>query len=142
MESLFGAPRKWAGRRGTLEGIAQKLEAGHSVRVFTDRFVSPSYVDDVAAATRHLIESHAEPGLYHCVNTGWASWRDVALETARLLGVEPRLEPVTLEQVKLRASRPKFCALSNAKLAAAGFTMPTWQDALARWVAARGPLTA
>jgi len=137
VESLFGAPRHWNGRRGTIDRLVDGLERGESVKVFTDRFVSPSYVEDVAAATRHLIERSAAPGLYHCVNTGWASWHDLALEIARILGVEPRLEPVRLDQARLRASRPRFCALSNAKLAAAGFTMPTWQDALARWIAAR-----
>jgi dTDP-4-dehydrorhamnose reductase len=39
--------------------------------------------------------------------------------------------------VKMTASRPRFCALSTDKIAAAGFPMPTWQDAVARWLAAR-----
>jgi hypothetical protein len=30
--------------------------------------------------------------------------------------------------------------LSNRKLAAAGFAMPAWQDALRRWLAVRRPL--
>ena len=34
----------------------------------------------------------------------------------------------------LRAARPLYCALSNEKLRAAGIEMPTWQDALARYV--------
>jgi dTDP-4-dehydrorhamnose reductase len=47
-----------------------------------------------------------------------------------------RLVPVRMADVKLRASRPQYCALSNAKLAAVGISMPPWQDALARYVAA------
>jgi len=42
---------------------------------------------------------------------------------------------VNLADVKLVARRPLYCALSNAKLAAAGFALPSWQDALARYVA-------
>ncbi len=34
----------------------------------------------------------------------------------------------------LLAPRPKFAALSNAKLALCGIEMPTWQDALGRHV--------
>jgi dTDP-4-dehydrorhamnose reductase len=34
--------------------------------------------------------------------------------------------------VPLPAPRPRFCALSNEKLQAAGVVMPTWQEALAR----------
>ena len=137
VESLFGSPRGWAGRRGTMDAIVDGLEQGREVRVFTDRVVSPSYVHDVAAATRHLVESGASPGLYHCVNSGFATWHDVALEAARLLGVAPRLQPITMDQVTLKAQRPKFCALANRKLAAAGFAMPPWQDALARWLGSR-----
>ena len=39
--------------------------------------------------------------------------------------------------VRFAAARPMFCALSNRKLAATGFLMPTWQDALHRWLASR-----
>lgn len=137
VESLFGTPRDWTGRRSTLEGLASQLEVGKSVKVFTDRIVSPSYVADVAAATRHLLTSGARPGLYHCVNTGHATWYEVAQETAGLLGVPARLEPTTTGAVRLKAPRPRYCALDNGKLAAAGFRMPSWQDAVRRWVASR-----
>ena len=130
VESLFGVAARVDGRRGTLDGIVDGLEQGREVRVFTDRVVSPSYVDDVAAATRHLIESGAAPGLYHCVNSGWATWYDVAARRPGCWVCRPRLVPVTLDEVTLKAPRPRYCALSNQKLADAGFAMPSWQDAL------------
>jgi dTDP-4-dehydrorhamnose reductase len=34
----------------------------------------------------------------------------------------------------MRAKRPQFAALSNAKLARAGYAMPAWQDAIARYL--------
>jgi dTDP-4-dehydrorhamnose reductase len=138
VESLFGMTRGWAGRRGTFDYIANGLEQGSAVKVFTDRVVSPSYVPDIAAATRHLLETSAASGLYHCVNGGAATWEQVARELARVMRIEPTLEPVTMEQVQLKASRPRFCALANDKLTAAGYRMPSWQDAVARWVAVRG----
>jgi dTDP-4-dehydrorhamnose reductase len=76
--------------------------------------------------------------MYHCVNSGYGTWREVALEVARIMGVTPRLKLVTMDEVSLAAARPRFCALSNRKLAAAGFAMPPWQDALQRWLGARG----
>ena len=66
-----------------------------------------------------------------------ASWEQVALEAARQLDVAPRLKRLTTAEVTFVAARPRFCALSNQKLAAAGFTMPSWQDALRRWLASR-----
>jgi dTDP-4-dehydrorhamnose reductase len=130
VESLFGA--RGSGRRSSLDAIVAGIQAGASVPVFTDRTVSPAYVFDIAAATHALIRTGAAAGLYHCVNSGACSWHDIATEAARLLGREPRLAPVTLESVELRARRPKFSALDNTKLRALGIVMPTWQDALAR----------
>ncbi len=137
VESLFGALAGWRGRPGSLDTIIEGLEQSRDVRVFTDRIVSPSYVPDVARAVRHLIETSAPSGLYHCVNTGCATWYEIAEEAARLLGVPPRLQPVTLDQVAFKAMRPRFCGLSGRKLAAAGFTMPAWNDALRRWLTER-----
>jgi dTDP-4-dehydrorhamnose reductase len=142
VESLFGSPANWTGRRSTLDAIVANLEQGREVRAFTDRIVSPAYLADIAQATRHLTLSNAAPGLYHCVNAGHATWYDVAREVATIIGnAQPNLVPVTIEQMKLKAQRPRYCALSIDKLSATGFTMPTWQDALRRWLAARGALT-
>jgi dTDP-4-dehydrorhamnose reductase len=134
VESLFGTPPGWTGRRGSLEAIVAGLQAGREVRVFADRVVSPGLVEDIAAATRYLVTTGAAPGLYHCVNRGLATWEEIAREAARLLGVDARLQTVRVADVKLKAARPRYCALSTAKLARAGFEMPTWQDALRRWL--------
>jgi dTDP-4-dehydrorhamnose reductase len=136
VESLFGSPPGWTGRRGTMDAIVDGLREGREVRVFTDRVVSPTYLPDAAAATRHLLDSGAAPGLYHCVNSGSSTWHDLAVEAARLLGVAPRLVPTTMGQVPMKAARPLYCALSSQKLADAGFPMPPWTDALRRWLTA------
>lgn len=141
VESLFGSPRDWQGRRGTIDHIVEGLERGRPVKVFTDRTVSPSYTPDVAAATKYLVESGAPGGLYHCVNSGAATWDQVARELARVMGVAPTLELITMDQVRMKAARPRFCALTNRKLAAGGFPMPSWQDAITRWMQTRGALT-
>jgi dTDP-4-dehydrorhamnose reductase len=134
VESLFGGAGK---RTGSFDKIVDGIEAGAPVKVFVDRVVSPSYVWDVADATVHLLDSGAAPGLYHCVNSGAATWHEVAEEVARRLGVAATLEPIRLEDVKLPAARPRYCALANDKLEAAGAAMPPWQDALARYLESR-----
>jgi dTDP-4-dehydrorhamnose reductase len=135
VESLFGGPGAASGTAGrSLATIVDRLRAGEDVPVFVDRTVSPGYTPDIAEATLALVQRGAPEGLYHCVNTGAATWEAVALEAARLLGVTPRLKPLTLDSVTLRAARPRYCALSNAKLAGLGVTMPTWEGALARYL--------
>jgi dTDP-4-dehydrorhamnose reductase len=136
VESVFGGPP--AGARPTsVDRIVDRLVDGEEVPVFSDRTVSPSYQRDVAAATRALVERGAPPGLYHCVNSGACTWEELAREAARLMGTSARLKPLRMADAGLRANRPRYCALSNAKLAAAGVPMPTWQDALARYLAER-----
>jgi dTDP-4-dehydrorhamnose reductase len=130
VESLFGA----AGRKGSLASLVAGIEAGREVPVFVDRTVSPSYVCDVAGATHALVASGTASGLYHCVNAGPCSWSDIAAEIARLLGKPANLRPITLETVSLRARRPRYSALDNTRLRAAGIIMPTWQDALGRYL--------
>jgi dTDP-4-dehydrorhamnose reductase len=131
--SLFGGVRA----KSSVDRIVDAILEGREARVFSDRTLSPSYVCDVAAATRAVV-AHGTPGLYHCVGTGCCTWLELAREAARLLGREheARLIPVLMSEVPLRAVRPKFAALSNAKLSAIA-PMPSWQDALARYVAHR-----
>jgi dTDP-4-dehydrorhamnose reductase len=138
VESVFGTmPADSGARRTSVDRIVDGILGGDEVPVFTDRTVSPSYHRDVAVATRALLERRMPAGLYHCVNTGACTWEQLALEAARQLGVTPRLKPLRLADAGLRAFRPQYCALSNAKLVAAGVGMPDWQDALGRYLDAR-----
>jgi dTDP-4-dehydrorhamnose reductase len=134
VESLFGGVPDGPPARGTVATIVDTLRRGDAPRVFVDRTVSPTYAIDAARATRQLVDRRAPPGLYHCVNSGRCTWFEFAQELARRMGVPPRFTPISMKDVVLRAPRPQFCALSNEKLRAAGIEMPTWQDALGRFV--------
>ena len=135
VESLFG-PAAPGGRRGSLGTIVDGIRAGREVPVFTDRVVSPSYTPDIARATRQLLESAAPAGLYHCANSGAARWSEIAAYVAEILDLPLHARPVTLHTVSLRARRPRYCAMDNTKLRAAGYAMPSWQDALREYLAA------
>ena len=131
VESLFGGPK----RRSSIDRIVNTVRAGDAAPVFVDRVVSPSFVNDVVEASAYLLRTLPASGLYHCVNTGHATWFEIGREIARVLGkTERALKPVHVRDVPLPAARPVFAALSNAKLARAGFVMPSWQDAIARYL--------
>ena len=139
VESLFGEPAPGAPPRGSLHAIVARIREGVEAPVFVDRVVSPAYTVDVARATRALLQSKAPPGVYHCANAGAARWVDVAREAARILGRPLKARELRLETAGLKAARPRYCALSSEKLAAAaGFVMPTWEDALRRYLGATG----
>jgi dTDP-4-dehydrorhamnose reductase len=135
VESLFGQAPGARPAKGSAAGILDTLRAGGAPKVFVDRTITPTFVLDAARATRQLLQSSPPAGLYHCVNSGVCTWLAFAQELAHQLGIEPRLVPVRLSDMPLRAPRPKYCALSNEKLRSIGIEMPPWQDAVARYLA-------
>jgi dTDP-4-dehydrorhamnose reductase len=139
VEGLFGRTPGAGPAKGSAAVILNALTAGAEAKVFEDRVITPSHLSDVARATRHLVETQAPAGLYHCVNSGATTWYAFAAEMARILGVEPRLTPIRMADMHLRATRPVYCALSNEKLRSIGIEMPSWQEALARSLEAKGP---
>jgi dTDP-4-dehydrorhamnose reductase len=131
VESLFGGPH----RRSSVDRIVDAVRSDQVAPVFVDRVVSPSFVVDVADASAFVLATRPEFGVYHCVNSGHATWFAVGEEIARRLGKAPAaLKPISVNDVSLPAPRPQFAALSNEKLARAGYTMPSWQDAIARYL--------
>jgi len=135
--SLFGA----SNGRSSVDKLALAIRRGDRVRAFADRTVTPSYVYDVAEATIALVTGDGPFGLYHCVNSGATTWVTIARTLADLLGkdADRAVEGVPFASLVAPAPRPQFPALSNARLAAAGVTMPPWTDALARAVARMPP---
>jgi len=133
VESLFGGPH----RRSSVDRIVDLVRAGQPAPVFVDRVVSPSFVPDVADASAFILRTRPAPGLYHCVNSGHATWLTVGREIVSRLGEsDAALKPISVNDVKLRAERPRFAALDNSKLARAGYVMPSWQDAISRYLSA------
>jgi dTDP-4-dehydrorhamnose reductase len=130
VESLFGPPAADPSRRGSLATIVDRIKDDTEVPVFIDRVVSPSYTLDVTRAAAALVRAGAPFGLYHCVNSGHATWAEIAERIAGLLGKPLRTRPMTLATAGFRARRPRYCALSNARLAAAGIAMPPWPEAV------------
>lgn len=133
VESLFGG----SVARSTIDRMHEAMCAGREVTAFSDRTVTPSYVPDIAWATEQLLIGAAPVGVYHVVNTGTATWVEVAHALRQLAAVpEAVVRAVPVASVSMRAARPQFAALSNDKLARAGIVMPTWQEALARHLTA------
>lgn len=133
--SLFGGVRA----KSSLDRIADAILAGSPVRAFANRTVTPSYVPDLADAVAAALARDIPDGLYHCVNTGKSTWIEVARRLAAELGRDPdaTVAPGTFDPAAFPARRPTYAALSNAALAGVGVTLPTWQDAIARYAAAR-----
>lgn len=135
--SLYGGHRT----KSSLDRIATMLLEGGTVKAFANRTVTSSYVPDLADALARALALDIAPGVYHCVNTGKATWLDVARTLATALGrdADQAVTPSVFDPAAFPARRPTYAALSNAALAAQGVTLPVWQDAIARYARARQP---
>ncbi len=130
--SLFGGSRA----KSSLDRLAAAIRRGDTVKAFANRTVTPSYVPDLADAAAALLAGDVPFGLYHCVNSGHGTWVDVACAIAVESGLDPdrAVTPVPFDPAAFPARRPTYAALSNAALAAHGVTMPSWRDAIGRYV--------
>ncbi|HVR46377.1 MAG TPA: dTDP-4-dehydrorhamnose reductase [Candidatus Binatia bacterium] len=129
---VYGPAESESRRPGLVERVLASGEGG-PLRVVGDVYASPTFAGDLADALRRLIETSAY-GLYHAVNAGPVSWYDFAAETARLARVDAAIEPIRARERTSAAPRPRFSALSSAKLAALGIPMPSWREGLAAYL--------
>ncbi len=117
----------------TMLALGQKYD---SLRVVCDQIGTPTYTLDLARLLVDMVETE-KYGYYHATNEGgYISWYDFACEIFRQAGMPVRVNPVTTAEYGLsKAARPYNSRLDKSKLAENGFRpLPTWQDALARYL--------
>lgn len=120
-------------RRPLIGRVLAHAGAHDPLPVVDDVFVSPTFAGDLASALRGLLATEAY-GLYHAANAGPVSWYEFARAAVELSGAAVRVEPIAAAQWKAPAVRPRFSALANAKLDAAGISMPSWRDGIAAYL--------
>ena len=117
----------------TMLNVGKKYD---TVRVVNDQIGTPTYTYDLARLLVDMLETE-KYGYYHATNEGgYISWYDFTCEIFRQAGYTTKVVPVTTEEYGLsKAARPFNSRLEKKKLVEAGFTpLPTWQDALKRYL--------
>src|SRR5271165_4476896 len=115
-----------------------KLAANRpSLDVVNDQRGCPTYAVDLARATMQLCRKNAN-GIVHVTNGGACTWFEFADEIVRNAGLATVVRPVSTQQMARPAPRPAYSVLSPARLQALGIEMPSWRDALQRYLEARG----
>src|SRR5204863_9663878 len=102
--------------RGNFIELMLRLAAGkQTIRVVEDHFASPTYSPELAVRAADLYEKKLT-GVFH-VGGGMAiSWYEYAKAIFQVFGLQPELHPTDERQYRTAARRPKFSALSNAKM--------------------------
>lgn len=117
----------------TMLNVGKKFD---TLRVVCDQIGTPTYTLDLSVLLADMIVTDRY-GYYHATNEGgFISWYDFACEIFRQAGYTTKVVPVTTAEYGLsKAARPYNSRLDKSKLTAVGFApLPTWQNALARYL--------
>ena len=114
---------------------------GEPLRIPSDQWGCPTYVDDLAAATRRLFDA-GRWGTFHATGPEFVDRATLARRICQQFALdEGRIVPTPTDELEQRARRPLRVRLDGAKLRAAG--VPPFRDiaagleALRTWNTAR-----
>ena len=126
---LFGP-----GKKNFIRSILNRCSEQKSLNVVHDQYGSPTYTLDLAQYTLKLVEAGAS-GIFHVVNSGTASWCELAAEAARLAQASCAVHPVPSESYPQKAVRPAFSVLDTEALTrVTGIAPRPWIQALQEYV--------
>lgn len=109
-------------------------ETNSVIRVVNDQYGSPTATADLAVLLSDMIATD-KYGIYHATNEGICTWYEFTCEIFRQAGINVEVVPVTTAEYNAKAKRPANSRMSKDKLVANGFErLPSWQDALARYL--------
>jgi dTDP-4-dehydrorhamnose reductase len=96
--------------------ILDKLRRNESVPLFTDQWISPSYVPEVARIAFDLLDRRAE-GIFHVASKGCLSRLEIGQAVCQTFRLpEALLKPTRLSDMHLKAPRPPRTCLATAKI--------------------------
>jgi len=138
-------PESWILRTSWVFGVGGKCfpntilnlaRTRDDLEVVSDQRGSPTYTVDLARVIVQLCRTDAT-GTVHVTNRGDCTWFDFASAMVASSRPAVRVHPTSSDKFVRPARRPKYSVLSPSSLAAYGIAMPTWQDALARYLEER-----
>jgi dTDP-4-dehydrorhamnose reductase len=95
------------------------------VAVVDDQRGSPTYVGDLAEATRAILD--LPYGIYHAAADGDCTWAEFAEAIFAKAGLDCRVRRITTAELGRPAPRPAYSVLRSGQ---GGPTLPHWRDGL------------
>ncbi len=127
---LFGP-----GRKNFVHTILTLAKGREHLGVVHDQIGSPTYTVDLAQNTLRLMAHPGVHGIFHMVNSGQASWCELAAEAVLLAGLRCSINAITTDQYPTKAVRPAFSVLSPQKYTTiADHTPRPWVQALRDYI--------
>ena len=126
---LYGLPGK-----NFVETMLRLMQTKETLRVVADQIGRPTYCQDLAEATLHLLN---QEGIFHFANafeTSWYSFAKEIYEQAKEIGYSLKLqslEAIPTKEYPTPAKRPAYSTLSTKKIEQVlGYAPRSWKEAL------------
>lgn len=132
---VYGGKHGSMAKKGNFAlNILEQARKEKIIEVAKEQIVNPTYTVDLAKASLDLIEHKNISGIYHLASEGYCSWAEFAQEIVKDKGLPTKIIPVNREGMAGKLRRPFFSALANIKAKKLGVILPTWQDAIKRYI--------
>jgi dTDP-4-dehydrorhamnose reductase len=119
------------------DSILKLASSRKELEVVDNQRGCPTYTVDLARTIISLSRQCAT-GTVHATNRGDCTWFDFACEIVSSAKLHTQVKPTTSERFERPAKRPRYSVLSSVSLEPYGIVMPSWQDAVRRYLAERG----
>ena len=134
---VFGPGGLLTARGNFVELMLRLAASGQPIRVVEDHVASPTFAPLLAARTADLVE-RTQSGVFHLGGGTPTSWFQFARTIFEVAGLQPMLMATNEREYRTAARRPKYSALSNAKMERAGLApMPPLREAVEAYFARR-----
>jgi dTDP-4-dehydrorhamnose reductase len=134
---VFGPQGRKTARGNFVELMLRLAGSGQPIRVVEDFIASPTYAPWLAARSLDLVE-RGPTGVFHIGGGTPISWFEYARMIFDIAGLTPSLQPTNAKEFRTAARRPKYSALSNAKMERAGLDpLPPLRRAVEAYFAGR-----
>jgi dTDP-4-dehydrorhamnose reductase len=124
---LFGPKGRSELSKTSFVDLMLDLSLKHAtIKVVDDEQSSVTFVDDLAANVKEILQNKPTFGIYHITNSGSATWYGLAKEIFTITGRLVELAAVPASEFPRPARRPAKAVLVNTKLP----PLRPWEEAL------------
>jgi dTDP-4-dehydrorhamnose reductase len=139
---VFGPGGLRTARGNFIELMLRLAADAKPIRVVDDHVASPTYAPLLAARSADLVD-RGLTGVFHIGGGQPISWFDYACMIFRIAEVQPEVKPTSEREFRTAARRPKYSALSNAKMERYGIEpFPPLETAVRLYMEARAQAAA
>lgn len=103
-----------------------------TLTVVNDQVGRPTWTNTLAQFMLYVVKNQAAFGTYQLSNDDSCTWYEFAREI--LKDTDTKVLPVTSAQYPQKAKRPAHSIMSLDKAKATGFVVPTWEEALGKFL--------